>query len=86
MMQSAPFTYRRLIIWIGRLVLGVIFLYAGVAKRTARKPWRAVWHNADRRGRGGEGRGKKLLHARWTSKARAHWQSRRQGVMPSFFA
>jgi uncharacterized membrane protein YphA (DoxX/SURF4 family) len=34
MMQSAPFTYRRLIIWIGRLVLGVIFLYAGVAKLT----------------------------------------------------
>lgn len=32
MLQSAPFNYRRIIIWIGRLVLGAIFIYAGVAK------------------------------------------------------
>lgn len=32
MLQSSPFNYRRLIIWIGRLVLGAIFVYAGVAK------------------------------------------------------
>ena len=34
MLESAPFNYRRLIIWIGRLVLGVIFIYAGIAKLT----------------------------------------------------
>src|SRR5258708_15364660 len=32
MLQSAPFNYRRVIIWIGRLVLGAIFVYAGFAK------------------------------------------------------
>jgi len=32
MMQSAPFNYRRLIIWLGRLLLGGIFLYAGYSK------------------------------------------------------
>ena len=32
MMQAAPFNLRRAIIWIGRLVLGGIFVYAGVAK------------------------------------------------------
>jgi uncharacterized membrane protein YphA (DoxX/SURF4 family) len=32
MMESAPFNYRRLIIWTGRLVLGVIFIYAGYSK------------------------------------------------------
>jgi len=32
MMQSAPFNYRRIIMWIGRLVLGVIFVYAGISK------------------------------------------------------
>jgi uncharacterized membrane protein YphA (DoxX/SURF4 family) len=32
MLQSAPFNSRRIIIWIGRLVLGVIFVYAGLAK------------------------------------------------------
>jgi uncharacterized membrane protein YphA (DoxX/SURF4 family) len=32
MMQSAPFNYRRLIIWIGRIVLAAIFIYAGYAK------------------------------------------------------
>jgi len=32
MMQSAPFNYRRLIIWLGRLVLGAIFIYAGYSK------------------------------------------------------
>ena len=34
MLQSAPFHYRRIIIWIGRLVLGAIFVYAGIAKLT----------------------------------------------------
>jgi putative oxidoreductase len=32
MMQSSPFNLRRAIIWIGRLVLGGIFLYAGYSK------------------------------------------------------
>jgi len=32
MMQSAPFNFRRMVIWIGRLVLGVIFIYAGYSK------------------------------------------------------
>ena len=32
MMQSAPFNYRRLIIWVGRLVIAAIFVYAGLAK------------------------------------------------------
>ena len=32
MMESAPFNYRRVIIWTGRLVLGVIFIYAGYSK------------------------------------------------------
>ena len=32
MMQSSPFNLRRVIIWIGRLVLGGIFIYAGYAK------------------------------------------------------
>lgn len=32
MMESAPFNYRRAIIWLGRLVLGVIFIYAGYSK------------------------------------------------------
>jgi uncharacterized membrane protein YphA (DoxX/SURF4 family) len=32
MMQSSPFTLRRAIIWIGRLLLGVIFVYAGISK------------------------------------------------------
>jgi uncharacterized membrane protein YphA (DoxX/SURF4 family) len=31
-MQSSPFTLRRAIIWIGRLLLGVIFVYAGISK------------------------------------------------------
>jgi len=31
-MQSAPFNYRRLVIWLGRLLLGGIFLYAGFSK------------------------------------------------------
>jgi uncharacterized membrane protein YphA (DoxX/SURF4 family) len=31
-MQSSPLNFRRLIIWIGRLVLGCIFIYAGYAK------------------------------------------------------
>ncbi len=32
MLQSAPFTARRIIIWIGRLVLAGIFIYAGYSK------------------------------------------------------
>jgi uncharacterized membrane protein YphA (DoxX/SURF4 family) len=32
MMQSAPFHYRRLVILIGRLILGAIFIYAGYSK------------------------------------------------------
>ncbi|MGB7436340.1 MAG: MauE/DoxX family redox-associated membrane protein [Candidatus Acidiferrum sp.] len=32
MMQSAPFTVRRLIIWLGRIVIAGIFVYAGLAK------------------------------------------------------
>ena len=31
-MESSPLNFRRAIIWIGRLVLGGIFVYAGVAK------------------------------------------------------
>ena len=34
MMQSSPLNFRRIIIWIGRLLLGGIFLYAGYAKLT----------------------------------------------------
>jgi uncharacterized membrane protein YphA (DoxX/SURF4 family) len=32
MLQSSPFNFRRAVIWIGRLVLGGIFLYAGYSK------------------------------------------------------
>jgi uncharacterized membrane protein YphA (DoxX/SURF4 family) len=32
MMQSSPMNFRRLVIWIGRLVLGGIFIYAGYSK------------------------------------------------------
>jgi uncharacterized membrane protein YphA (DoxX/SURF4 family) len=32
MMQSSPLNFRRAIIWIGRLVLGGIFVYAGFSK------------------------------------------------------
>lgn len=32
MLPSSPFTLRRAIIWIGRLVLGGIFVYAGISK------------------------------------------------------
>lgn len=31
-MQSSPFNFRRVVIWIGRLILGGIFLYAGYSK------------------------------------------------------
>ena len=31
-MQSSPWNFRRVVIWIGRLVLGGTFLYAGIAK------------------------------------------------------
>jgi uncharacterized membrane protein YphA (DoxX/SURF4 family) len=32
MMQSSPLNFRRAVIWIGRLVLGGIFVYAGYSK------------------------------------------------------
>jgi uncharacterized membrane protein YphA (DoxX/SURF4 family) len=32
MMQSAPFNFQRVVIWIGRLLLGGIFIYAGYSK------------------------------------------------------
>ena len=32
MMQSSPLNFRRAVIWIGRLVLGGIFVYAGLSK------------------------------------------------------
>src|ERR1700730_15152576 len=32
MMQSSPLSFRRAVIWIGRLVLGPIFIYAGYSK------------------------------------------------------
>src|SRR5579859_1507993 len=32
MMQSSPLNFRRAIIWLGRLILGGIFIYAGYAK------------------------------------------------------
>src|ERR1700730_8630565 len=32
MMQSSPLTMRRVIIWLGRLILGPIFIYAGYSK------------------------------------------------------
>lgn len=32
MMQSSPLNYRRAVMWLGRLVLGAIFIYAGYAK------------------------------------------------------
>jgi len=31
-MESAPFNFPRIIIWLGRLILGGIFLYAGYSK------------------------------------------------------
>ena len=41
MMQSTPLNTRRAIIWIGRLVLGGIFLYAGYSK--AFLPNHSLW-------------------------------------------
>ena len=32
MLESSPFNYRRIIIWIGRLLIAGIFIYAGLAK------------------------------------------------------
>ncbi|MGB2624265.1 MAG: DoxX family protein [Candidatus Acidiferrum sp.] len=40
-MQSTPFNFRRAIIWIGRIVLGGIFMYAGYSK--ALLPNRNYW-------------------------------------------
>jgi uncharacterized membrane protein YphA (DoxX/SURF4 family) len=41
MMQSSPLNFRRAIIWIGRLVLGGIFIYAGCSK--ALLPNHTLW-------------------------------------------
>src|SRR6266404_9289521 len=41
MMQSSPLNLRRAIIWIGRLVLGGIFIYAGYSK--AFLPTHILW-------------------------------------------
>lgn len=41
MMQSSPLNFRRAVIWIGRLVLGGIFIYAGYSK--AFLPNRNLW-------------------------------------------
>ena len=32
MLQSSPFNFRRIVMWLGRLVLGAIFIYAGYSK------------------------------------------------------
>jgi uncharacterized membrane protein YphA (DoxX/SURF4 family) len=32
MMQSSPLNFRRIVIWLGRLILGGIFIFAGYAK------------------------------------------------------
>jgi uncharacterized membrane protein YphA (DoxX/SURF4 family) len=32
MMQSAPFSFRRIFLWLGRLFLGGMFIYAGAVK------------------------------------------------------
>jgi uncharacterized membrane protein YphA (DoxX/SURF4 family) len=32
MMQSSPLNLRRAVLWLGRLILGVIFIYAGYSK------------------------------------------------------
>jgi uncharacterized membrane protein YphA (DoxX/SURF4 family) len=32
MMESAPLNFRRIIIWLGRLVIAAIFIFAGLAK------------------------------------------------------
>ena len=41
MMQSSPWNLRRVVIWIGRLLLGGIFIYAGSAKIFL--PNRSLW-------------------------------------------
>ncbi len=41
MMESSPLNFRRAIIWIGRLILGGIFFYAGYSK--AFLPNRNLW-------------------------------------------
>ncbi len=32
MMQSSPFSFRRVVLWIGRIILAGIFIYAGYSK------------------------------------------------------
>src|SRR5262245_66297150 len=43
MMQSNPLNFRRALIWLGRVVIGGIFVYAGYAKLTypnhILRPW-----------------------------------------------
>jgi uncharacterized membrane protein YphA (DoxX/SURF4 family) len=41
MMQSSPLNFRRAVIWIGRLLIGGIFVYAGYAKLTY--PNHSLW-------------------------------------------
>jgi uncharacterized membrane protein YphA (DoxX/SURF4 family) len=41
MMQSSPWNLRRAVIWLGRLILGVIFIYAGYSKIF--QPNRNLW-------------------------------------------
>ena len=41
MMQSSPWNLRRAVIWIGRLLLGIIFIYAGYSKIF--QPNRNLW-------------------------------------------
>jgi uncharacterized membrane protein YphA (DoxX/SURF4 family) len=41
LLQSSPLNFRRAVIWIGRLVLGVIFIYAGYSK--AFQPNQTFW-------------------------------------------
>src|SRR6202790_3128901 len=41
MMQSSPLNLRRAVIWIGRLILGGIFIYAGYSK--AFLPNQTLW-------------------------------------------
>jgi uncharacterized membrane protein YphA (DoxX/SURF4 family) len=41
MMQSSPLNFRRAVIWLGRLIIGGIFVYAGYAKLT--QPNHTLW-------------------------------------------
>jgi uncharacterized membrane protein YphA (DoxX/SURF4 family) len=41
LLQSRPLNFRRVVMWVGRLVLGVIFIYAGYSK--AFQPNHTFW-------------------------------------------